>query len=274
MGIFERITNGWNLAMDSFAVIKKNKNLIIFPILSTLSLILIMMTFIGGIQITKGIDSLKDTSPAARYSLFFVFYLINYTVIVFFNVSLIHCAQKILNGSPATLKDGITYSLSKLPQVLSWALISATVGVILKNIEDKHDTIGNIVSSIFGMLWTLATFFVVPVMVYENLGVFKAIERSISLIKSTWGERIGAAFNFHLIGFIIFVVVGAAVALLTFPINVVFGFIVLFILALIVTCVISAAEAVFTAIAYQYAAGIPVQGFNSRLEFNDIFAAK
>lgn len=273
MGIFERIGNGWNLAMDSFSVIKKNKSLLIFPILSTLSLLLIMGSFIGGIHVSSGIDSLKDMNVTARYFLLFVFYIVNYTSIVFFNVALIHCAQKILSGAKTTVKDGIMYSFSKFPQVLSWALISATVGVILRNIEDKNDTIGNIVGSIFGMLWALATFFVVPVMVYENLGVFKAIERSISLIKSTWGERIGAEFNFHLIGFLVFFAVGVPLALLTFPLSAALGFIVLIILGLIVTSIISAAEAVFTAAAYQYATGKPVEGFN-RLGLHDIFAAK
>ncbi len=273
MGFFERLSNGWNLAMDSLNIIKENKSLLVFPILSTLSLLLIMGSFIGGIHVTWGINSLKNIDGTVRYLLFFIFYLINYAVIVFFNMSLVHCVQKILSGAKATVKDGIMFSFSKLWQVLSWALISATVGVILKNIEDKHTMIGDIVSGIFGVLWSLATFFVVPVMVYENLGVLEALERSTSLIKNTWGERIGAAFTFDLLGFIIFVVFGVPLGLLTFPLSVVLGIIVLIMLALIVSCVISAAEAVFTAAAYQYAIGKPVEGFN-RLGFNDIFVSK
>lgn len=273
MNIFERIGNGWNLAMDSFSVIKKNRSLIIFPILSTLSLVLIMGSFVGGIQVTIGIDNLRNINPFVLYFLSFIFYFINYAVIVFFNMSLIYCTQKILGGAEVSLNDGIQFSLSRLGQVLFWALISATIGVILRNIEDKNSGIGKFIAGIFGMLWALATFFVVPVMVYENLGVFKAIERSISLIKSTWGERIGAKFSFHLIGVLIFIAVGVPLGLLTIPLNAVLGFIVLISLGLIVASIISAAEAVFTAAAYQYAIGKPVEGFN-RFGLKDIFAVK
>lgn len=272
MGIFERISNGWNLAIDSFYIVKENKKLLIFPILSTISLLLILGSFIGGIHTKWGIDidSLKKIDAATRYFLLFIFYFINYAVIIFFNMGLIHCTLKILNGAKATVKDGIVFSLSKLGLVLSWALLSATVGVVLKIIEDKNEKIGSFIADLFGALWSIATFFVVPVMAYENLSVFQAIKRSSSLLKNTWGERIGANFTFFVIGLIISILVGLPLGFLAITLSLPTCIIVVTSIVLIVSCIISAAETVFIAAAYQYAAGTPVGGFN-RVGFSDIF---
>lgn len=274
MVFFERIRNGWNLAMECFDIVRKEKSLIVLPILSTISLLLIMGSFFGGIYAEKGfnIENLKSMHASTFYFLIFIVYLINYSIIVFFNTALVYCVQKIISGNKATVKDGLIFSFSRIGSILAWALISATVGVILKNIENKHEILGKIVRGIFGILWSLATFFVVPVMVYENLGVLEAIKRSTLLIKNTWGEQIGASFSFYLIGFIIcWPFLFLAFALL-YGAGSIVGFLLLVLVVLIVTCVFSTAKTVFTALAYQYATGMPVKGFDT-VEFKDIFVS-
>lgn len=274
MSIFERIGNGWNLAMDCFRIIRENKKLLIFPIFSTIALLLILGTFIGGINTGLGInfDNFEKADAITRYSILFIFYFICYAVIIFFNMSLIHSTMKILNGEEESLKDSVIFSLSKIGLILSWALLSATIGIILKMIEDKNEKVASFISGIFGMLWSVATFFVVPVLAYENVGVFQAISRSTSLLKNTWGERIGATFAFSIIGWII----SLAICL---PLFLLFGamigltacFVILIAVILTVSCVISTAETIFTAAAYHYAVGAPLGSFD-KSKLTNIFA--
>ncbi len=268
MDIFDRIRNGWKLVMESFAVIRVNKSLLIFPILSAASMVLVTLSFIGANRalFIPGITNYYNSDPVVAWMTVFIFYFINYLVIVFFNVALVYCTQKIINGGKATIKEGIFFSFTRLHSILTWALISATVGVLLKNLENKHNILSGIVRGIFGVLWSLATFFIIPVMVYENLGVFKSIERSIWLIKNSWGESVSATFTFHIIG----ALVCLPFVFLVFALHS-FVAIILFVLAvLLITCVFSTAETIFVALAYQYATNMPVKGFEN-VEFKKIF---
>ena len=269
MGIFERMSNGWKLATVSFSVIMKSKTLLLFPILSTISLLLILasfavgLTWISGISITieSGIKSILELSETTRYTLLFIFYFINYSVMIFFNMGLIHCALKSLNGDTPRVKEGIVFSLSRLRSVLSWALISATVGLILRMVEDKSEKIAAFVAGLLGMLWSVLTFFVVPVMAYENLGVIQAIKRSGSLLKETWGERIGASFAFGIIGFIAFLLI-LPVVIIVGMVNVIAAIILVIPLVFAVITITAATEIVFIAAAYQYAVGAPIGDFD------------
>src|SRR5204863_3398010 len=89
---------------------------------------------------------------------------------------------------------------SHIGSILGYALISATVGMILRWIAEKG-IIGQIVASIIGFAWNVSTYLVVPILVIENVNPVDAVKRSIELLKKTWGEQlvgnlsIGAAFG-------------------------------------------------------------------------------
>ena len=259
MNFFERIGNGWSLALLSFDIIKKNKSLLVFPALSVLSILLIILSFMIGSLIL----SFGEWAPGG--SIFFwllIFYFVNSAVVIFFNMALIHCTFKILNGEQASVVEGVRFSFSRIKLVLSWALLSASVGVVLKAIERKHKILTNIVSGMFGLLWSLATFLVIPVLAYENLNVTDAIKRSAFLFNRTWGEQAGATFSFGVIGFLVFCALGIFLGAVILPLNIPVFFILLIFSGSVIGCVMSAAETVFLAATYQYAARIPVKGFD------------
>src|SRR5262249_26298023 len=124
--------------------------------------------------------------PLWVYPVVFLYYFANYFVVIFFNSALIGCAVLRFQGEPAGLKDGLAIAASRLPQILEWALVSATVGFLLKLIESVHEKVGEIVSAILGTGWSIITYFVVPVLVVEKVGPFEAIMRSLSLLRKTW----------------------------------------------------------------------------------------
>jgi hypothetical protein len=127
------------------------------------------------------------------------FYFCNYLVIIFFNAALVSCALLRLNGQEATVEDGIQTALGRLPQILMWAGISATVGLLLKSIEKSNDRMGHFIASLLGAAWTGLTFFVIPVMILEKSGPIQSIGRSFEITRKTWGE--GVLGNFG-IGFV------------------------------------------------------------------------
>lgn len=274
MGFFTKLSNGWELAKNSFIVLRENKQLLLFPILSGTSLLLVMAAFALTIFGFAGwdFDAINGIGRLGMYGIAFGFYLINYFVIVFFNMALIHCAHLYFNGEEPTISKGIQFSLSRIGAIFSWALLAATVGLVLRAIQENAGWLGKIIAGLVGMVWGVTTFFVVPVLAYENVGPFEAVKRSGSLMKQKWGESIGAGFSMGLVGFvggIIIVLASFSLGAINPIIGVVFG-----VLAFVMmSVVLSAAQTVFISAAYQNVMGNPVHHFRDEM-FHDLFVQK
>ena len=145
----------------------------------------------------------NNNRPSGFTPLSFAFYFCTYFVIIFCNSALISCAMMRFNGQEPSVGDGFRMAMARLPQIFAWALVSATVGVLLKVIENAHEKVGYYISMLLGAAWSIMTFFVVPVLVVEKTGPFEAVSRSMSLLRQTWGEaligRLGLGFFLFLL---------------------------------------------------------------------------
>ncbi len=86
----------------------------------------------------------------------------------------------------------------------------ATVGLILRAIESYSEKVGQIVAALLGGAWSIATYFVVPVLVVEKVNPFEAVQRSFGVLKKAWGEALTAQFGIGFITFIALLLVGIA----------------------------------------------------------------
>jgi hypothetical protein len=153
------------------------------------------------------LGSARHMTPGQAVILF-AFYVTQYFVIIFFNSALIGAALMHLRGEQASLGDGLRLAASKLPSILGYAVISATVGMVLRAIEERAGIVGRIVTGLLGAAWTLATFMVVPILVSQDIGPFDAVQRSVQLLKRTWGENLlgnaGIGMAFSLVFLLVF----------------------------------------------------------------------
>jgi hypothetical protein len=269
MRFFERISNGWKISMNSFNVLKENKQLIAFPVLSAISLILVMGTFYTGILAAVGwdLDNL-NTEGITGYLLIFGFYLINYFVVVFFNMALVHCTRLYFQGEEVTIEKGLKFSMSRLGVIFSWALFAATVGTILKAIQENAGIVGRIITGIIGIVWNVAVFFVVPVIAYEGLGPIAAFKRSSQLMKNKWGESIAGTFSLGLVQIVGILLVAIPLFLLGSVVHVLAGIVLAVLGAFIVIAIVSAAETIFISMVYHNINGDPVKYLNAQMVDN------
>jgi hypothetical protein len=267
MNFFTRLSTGFTLFKNSFAVLKENKQLVIFPILSGISLLLVMASFIVSIFAANSwnFEAINIDGTTTQYVLIFLFYFVNYFIVVFFNMALIHCTHLYFQGEEVDIKKGIQYSMSRIGTIFSWALFAATVGTILKAIQENAGFIGKIITGIIGVTWNVATFFVIPVMAYENVNPISAVKRSALLMKNKWGESAAASFSFGLVQFIGIIAVGLPLFFLGALINPVAGVALALIGVYIVIAVISAAEMIFISAIYHNITGNPVDRFNQQM---------
>lgn len=206
--MFSKISNSWRLVQASWAVLRADKELIVFPLVSTLALILVLITFAvpvigsGLLQaVADGTGSRLASSGAEVVGLVvaFLFYLVNYTVITFSNTALVGAALIRLRGGDPTVRDGFQIAQSRIASILGYAAISATVGMILRAIQNNDNFIARLLAGIAGFAWSIATYMVVPVLVVEDLGPIEAIKRSAGLLKRTWGEQLTGEFGIGMV---------------------------------------------------------------------------
>ena len=278
MGVFDRIGKGWNLGMTSLKVIKKNKQLVLFPIISGVFLFVVIGSFLGLAYTKWGFEyfeMVQQGSPA-DYAIAFVFYLISYFVIIFFNVGLVHCTRIYLEGGEPNFRDGVQFSMKRIPIILGWSALSATVGLIIKAIQENSGTVGDIVASVIGIIWSIATFFVVPVLAYEEVGPFEALKRSGKIMKEKWGESIGASFSFGILSFLGVLLIALPVGFLLSLIHPAVGITVGLLIVFFIQSIVSSAEMVFiTTVYHQINGEIPIDNndFDSEM-LDDLFIKK
>ena len=181
------------LMRESFAILKKDKEMLWFPALSSFFTILLFFSFIFPLAFAPGSF---EKNPGFAVGLLFMYYLSSYFIVIFFNTGLITCAHIRLHGGDPTVKDGIQNAIKHIGKIFAWAVVASTVGVILHHIAEKSRGIGRLFASLLGIAWSLLTFFVVPVLIFEKLSVIESIKKSGAIFKKTWGENALGQFTF------------------------------------------------------------------------------
>mgnify|MGYP003397033579 FL=1 len=255
--MFEKFSRSWGLIKASASVLRADKELMLFPILSSLATLLVLATFALPIFALK---LFADGFNLFGAVIGFAFYFCQYSVIVFFNSALVAAATIRLEGGDPSFSDGIRTAKARLPAILGYAAIAATVGVLLQSLRNRdNNVIVRVIGSSLGMAWTLATFLVVPVLVNREIGPVDALKESVALLKKTWGENaignvgIGAAFGLITT---LFVLVGVAATFLAWQASVglAIGVAALFVIGVLVLGVTQAAlSGVYSAALYRYA---------------------
>lgn len=261
--MFERISNGWALAKASWQVLKLDRELLVFPLLSGIACLIVMASFAVPLIAGNHFESIGQSAgdewtgkDLAMLAVAFAFYFINYFIIIFFNSALVACAIIRFRGGDPTLADGFRAAGERLPQILAWAAVSATVGIILKAIESRSRRAGQFMSGLLGMAWSATTYFVIPVIVIERAGPFEAISRSLSILRRHWGESLAANFGIGLIVMAAMLVaaVPAVLGVLTGqPLWIAAGIVISVTAFILVALVSSALSAIVVGALYEYA---------------------
>jgi hypothetical protein len=258
---------------ECWQVLKQDKSLLVFPLISGICCLLLLASFAIPIYTTDAWEPPGHDATTQRqvayYGTLFAFYVCNYFIVVFFNAAIVACAAVRLGGGNPTIADGLRAAASRLPVIAGWALVSGTVGMILRIIEDRSEKVGQIVAGLLGMAWTIVSFLVVPILVVENKGPLAALKDSTALLKKTWGEQLVSNFSFGMIFFLLAipafgvillgVFAGSKVILITCVVSAVVYLIVL-------ALVQSALQAIFQTALYLYARdGQVPEGFQAEV---------
>ncbi len=263
------ISRGFRLAKASWGVVKQDHELLWLPVISFFCSLIVIVAFGLGMW-GIGLPVEGESPSPGIYVIGFVMYVALAFVTIFFNAAVIGTAMKRLRGEDAKISDGLALARQHIGKIFVWALVTATVGMVLRTIQERSGIVGRIVLGIIGIAWSVLTFFVVPVLLYEPVGVGGSIKRSAAIFRQRWGEQfIGQA------------TIGLAFFLLSIPIAIVGGLIAvavpilgvpLLVVALgALMAVAAACSGVFNAALYRYATTGESSGAFSLEDMNSSF---
>ena len=214
--MFERISRGWGIAKASWAVLKLHPKLLVLPIFSGIAFILLIGSIVMSVyagatgqrmqQFGDFLERVNFEDPIV-YAFLFAFYFVCAFIAIFFNAALVFCALEAFAGRTPSLRGGLATAVGRLPQILGWALVSATVGLALNMLQstlrDRLGFLGSLLGGLLEFAWAVVTYFVVPVLVVDGVGPIEAVKRSSAILKRTWGELIAGEGGLGIISFLL-----------------------------------------------------------------------
>ena len=195
-----RFSRSLELAKASFAVVRADKELMLLPVMSVAALLLILGSLMVPVAMLGGFSAsaAQGGSPASMIAAL-LFYVVAWFVALFFNAALVGAAMIRMDGGNPTLGDGLRIAWARKGRILGYSIIAATVGLLLRAIEERVGWLGALVVKLVGAAWAVATFLVVPVLVTRDVGPVTAVKESAALLRQTWGENLIGNFGLGLV---------------------------------------------------------------------------
>ncbi len=157
--MFNTIGRSFRLAKLCLHVLAVDKELVLFPLFSSIGVVVVLLTFMG---IEFGIGALErieaGSVAAGDIVVAFVFYVLAYFVIIFFNSALVFAAHERLAGGDPNIRSGLNGAWHRIITIFMWAVIAATVGMVLNILSaqarGRRDILG-FISQIIIARWGL-----------------------------------------------------------------------------------------------------------------------
>lgn len=211
--MIERMRLGWALTKQSWAVVRDDRTLLLFPIVAAVaSLGLAVIFFFLGIGGAAAIDNVWGGAPALVIGVYAIA-----VVGQFAGVALAHCASQSLQGEQTTFADGFAAARARIRSILLWSLLAVVVGAAISALQSLlREVAGNLLGSILGGIlnatWGVATFFVIPILAHEEISPVDAVKRSAGIVKERWGEGVAGSASIGLAIFLLGYLPGIALA--------------------------------------------------------------
>lgn len=196
MDFIDKLDRSWELVAASWKILMLDKEMLLFPILSTIALGAVSVLSLGPAWQSGELQAVFEAMRAdpellqspQLYVALFLAYFCAFFIIVFFNSALLTCAMIRMAGGDPTVMDGLRAAMRNIMQIFLWALFASSIGFLLRMLEHRLDFVGKIVVGLIGTAWAIASYFAIPVLVVENCGPVTAVRQSVQVMRKTWGE--------------------------------------------------------------------------------------
>ncbi len=306
MNFIDRARCSWELFKITLRVISANKRLLLFPLVTSAATLVLVAFFLavpilafvaqptghsyftaahwqaifGSVQ---NIDALVQRMEAPENKVILSVTATLYTVAIYFtsmfvatfcNVAFYNEIMRALAGQPPSIRSGVAFAMQRIQSILFWSLFAGLVGYLIKTISERLGFIGNILMRFVGVAWSVASVFVIPIIIRENnQNPIQLLKSSAAMLKKTWGESLIGYVGIGSISILIALGVVASIfaslitgALLDSPALLFTGVTLSILFAIVAGLVVSVANDIFRCALYIYASeGVVPEPFDADL---------
>jgi len=267
-----RISRSFELVGQSYRILMQDKELMVLPLISGLIMAVVVASFFLVFGVI-GRDAPPQAPAFAFYVPVFLMYVVTYAVGIFFQAAVIAGATERMRGGDPTVGSALAAARRRFGPIVMWAIVAGTIGMLLRAIQDRAGFIGKVVVGIAGATWSLATFFIVPVLVLEDKSIQESFTESVTMFKKTWGETVAGGAGLGIAAFCAWLVLFAVAALLA-AVAGPLAIVVFAAGAILLAIFFSTLHGVYVASLYRYATeGAVPPGFDRTL-FDNAFVPK
>jgi hypothetical protein len=190
---------GSDIAKFCFQQIGRDPRLLVFPVIAGVMIVLIFFIYFGGLFLLPDPDELPAIVPILLLLLLAALYIVTYFIRVFSEAAMVAYVHARLEGGNPSVGLGYSRARDRAGMLFKWALIAAIVGVIsevLSNWGAKSGQDSRITRTdgseteftSFGEAVGAATYFGLPMILFEDQKFWKTPGRSERLVTEFWGE--------------------------------------------------------------------------------------
>lgn len=199
MGFFDSLKNGFEITVASLKVTAEDPEFLILPILTGIIMLAILGSFIF-ISFNSQVDDLTF------WGFLVVYYLASFFLLYFIQAMVIEGARQKFAGKNPSLGESFSVAMSKLGKIIVLAVIASVVSIIAQLLNEQGQKRGGLsglglqlFATLLGASWAVISYFSLPVILYEDVGVFQSFYRSGQLFKKTWGETLSSNLSLLLV---------------------------------------------------------------------------
>jgi hypothetical protein len=259
----ERISRSFDIMILSYRVLLRDKELLVLPLVSMTVTAVTIASFVFGLGVTR--SELRTGGPA-MYLPLLLLYVVIYTVGIFSQAAVVAGATERMRGGDPTLRSALAAAGRRIGPIIGWAILAATVGTVIRAIQDRAGMFGKLVAFVGGTAWSLAAFFIVPVLVFEDLSIRESLRRSARLFKDVWGESLAGGVTLGLANLVVTIPLAVVALLIAVVVGKTAGIGVFIAGMIVLTIVFAALQGIYLATLYRYATeGWVPAGFDGEL---------
>ncbi len=291
--MYERWERSFSLLDSCWEILNHNRRLILLPLFSTLGVIVVLALGIlaavvaGSPERLAHFFSYRSMRGLGQLDLIDViiaaFIAVGANAVAtFFNAALVAAVSGRTESGKPSVREGMAFALKRADRILAWACTAGSFLLLIGVLRHKAGTPGKVIAFLLSLVWSVASYFVVPILVLEDVGPWEAVRRSTSTLRKSWGESALGGISLGFAQFCCFLVValvaavvggGAAIASTSLVGLVVFG-VLLLCGGAAISMLFSAMGQIFLLATYQWATTGELSGSFDEGDMRDAFRNK
>ena len=219
MAITEKLINAKDLIAESFSLIKKDKSLLIPPVLSFIACIIVLPLLFFMVLLPAFTLGQGGAVLGVLISL-----LVLYFIPTFFNAALTCMVLEVKKGKDTRLKEGVQRAAKNVLDVFLFSVVSLVISLIASMIKGKGESRGrDVAGDVVKGAWSLVGQLILPSMILTE-HTFWSAWTEIKEYKQTIPQVLAGSFGLGIL-FSIALVIAGIITFFAFSINLMLGLI-------------------------------------------------